>query len=144
MTGLMISGSVMKIDGHCHCGAISFEAEADPAGVVICHCNDCQRLSGSPYRAMLGVPAAAFSISGSPAIYIKVAESGRARAQAFCQQCGSAIYSVDVDQPTTFAVRLGVINQRRDMGAPARQIWCESALSWSEDLTGTPRITRQS
>jgi len=37
----------MKIDGHCHCGQITFEAEVDPNSVMICHCTDCQRLSGS-------------------------------------------------------------------------------------------------
>jgi len=133
----------MKIDGNCHCGAIKFEAEADPEAGVICHCNDCQRLSGSPYRVMFPVPATAFSISGSPATYIKVAESGRRRAQVFCRECGSAIYSTDVDQPSIFAVRLGVINQRREMGPPVRQIWCDEALAWSGELAATPRVPRQ-
>jgi len=27
----------MRIDGTCHCGAISVEGEADPEKVVICH-----------------------------------------------------------------------------------------------------------
>jgi hypothetical protein len=27
----------MKIDGRCHCGNITFEAEVDPATVAICH-----------------------------------------------------------------------------------------------------------
>ena len=32
----------MKIDGGCHCGYITYEAEADPANAMICHCTDCQ------------------------------------------------------------------------------------------------------
>jgi hypothetical protein len=35
----------MKIDGGCHCGYIAYEAEADPAKAMICHCTDCQTLS---------------------------------------------------------------------------------------------------
>ena len=31
----------MKIDGGCHCGHISFEAEIDSEKVVACHCTDC-------------------------------------------------------------------------------------------------------
>ena len=31
----------MKIDGSCHCGAIVYEADIDPAQVRICHCTDC-------------------------------------------------------------------------------------------------------
>ena len=40
----------MRIDGACHCGKISFAAEIDPARVMVCHCTDCQVLSGGPYR----------------------------------------------------------------------------------------------
>ena len=32
----------MKIDGGFHCGYITYEAEADPANAMICHCTDCQ------------------------------------------------------------------------------------------------------
>jgi hypothetical protein len=42
----------MKIDGRCHCGFITFEAEVDPEKVVVCHCTDCQTLSGSAFRTV--------------------------------------------------------------------------------------------
>jgi hypothetical protein len=32
----------MKVDGRCHCGYVSFEAEADPETTTICNCTDCQ------------------------------------------------------------------------------------------------------
>ena len=37
----------MKIDGACHCEAIAFEADVNPESVVICHCTDCQTMSGT-------------------------------------------------------------------------------------------------
>jgi hypothetical protein len=40
----------MKIDGGCHCGYITYEVEADPQKPFICHCTDCQELSGSAFR----------------------------------------------------------------------------------------------
>ncbi len=43
----------MKIDGGCHCGYIAYEAEADPDRVEICHCTDCQTLSGSAFRTIV-------------------------------------------------------------------------------------------
>ncbi len=43
----------MKVDGHCYCGAIKFEAEADPASVLVCHCTDCQELTGTAYRTVV-------------------------------------------------------------------------------------------
>jgi hypothetical protein len=42
--------SMMKIDGQCHCGRVSYRADIDPERVSICHCTDCQQLTGSPYR----------------------------------------------------------------------------------------------
>src|SRR5215470_6918097 len=40
----------MMIDGACYCGYITYEAEADPQKPFICHCTDCQQLSGSAFR----------------------------------------------------------------------------------------------
>ena len=40
----------MKIDGRCHCGYITYEADIDPDKTLICHCTDCQTLSGSAFR----------------------------------------------------------------------------------------------
>jgi hypothetical protein len=40
----------MNIDGQCHCGLVAYQADIDPDQVSICHCTDCQTLTGSPYR----------------------------------------------------------------------------------------------
>ncbi len=59
----------MKIDGGCHCGGITYEAEIDPEMVGICHCSDCQALSASAFRTILPVPEDSFEIlSGEPKI----------------------------------------------------------------------------
>jgi hypothetical protein len=64
--------SVMKIDGGCHCGYITYEAEADPEKTTICHCTDCQRLSGSTFRTVVRVPGDTFKIiAGEPTIYLR-------------------------------------------------------------------------
>ena len=39
----------MKIDGGCHCGNITYSAEIDPETVGVCHCTDCQTLTGPPF-----------------------------------------------------------------------------------------------
>ena len=90
----------MKVEGRCHCGAISYEAEVDPGTASICHCLDCQMLTGSAFRANVQAPAATFQIlTGTPRRYTKVAESGAKRVHAFCENCGSPIYSCAPDSP---------------------------------------------
>ena len=50
----------MKIDGACHCGAVRFTAEIEPERVMVCHCTDCQVLSGAPFRAVVAARHDAF------------------------------------------------------------------------------------
>ena len=59
----------MKIDGCCHCGAIAYEAEIDPETVGICHCADCQQLTGTAFRVTAFAPGSAFRIlRGAPKV----------------------------------------------------------------------------
>ncbi len=126
----------MNIHGRCHCGELSYEADVDPAQVSICHCSDCQTLTGTAYRISVPAKAADFHIlTGVPKIYVKTAESGNARAQAFCATCGTPIYASDITQPQLFNLRTGAIAERASL-KPARQIWCRSALDWVQDLSG--------
>jgi hypothetical protein len=134
----------MKIDGSCHCGYITYEAEVDPEKVSICHCADCQTLSGAPFRASVAVAAADFRfLSGEAATYVKTADSGNRRAQTFCPTCGSPIYSADADDPNApRALRLGGIRQR-DSLVPRRQIWGRSRQRWVDDLGAIERLDGQ-
>ena len=47
----------MKVHGHCHCGSVKYEADVDPAKAQVCHCTDCQTLSGAPFRSRSRPPA---------------------------------------------------------------------------------------
>lgn len=135
----------MKIDGACHCGYITYEAEIDPNTVGVCHCSDCQTLSGAPYRASVPAPPDKFKIlTGEPAKYVKTAESGNKRVQAFCPKCGSPIYAGAVDNPSApYNIRVGTIHQR-DQLVPKRQVWARSRQSWVDHLDDITRIEKQS
>jgi hypothetical protein len=133
----------MKVEGQCHCGQISFEAEIDPDMVRICHCTDCQTLSGSAYRVSVQAAAAGFRLlMGEPKIYIKTAESGNQRAQAFCPNCGTSIYSAAARDTPFYALRVGTLKQRAQL-QPSRQIWSRSAQPWVKDLRHLQEVERQ-
>jgi len=136
-------GDAMTVNGRCHCGAISYEAVVDPARVGLCHCTDCQTLTGSAYRATVPAPAETFTLRGVlPKIYVKTAESGARRAHAFCPECGSPVYSTSAtEQPKAYSLRVGCLEQRKEL-RPARQIWCRSALPWAMNLQGVTRAEK--
>ncbi len=53
----------MRIDGGCHCGFVTYEAEIDPDDVGICHCSDCQALTGTAFRVSVFAERDNFSCS---------------------------------------------------------------------------------
>jgi hypothetical protein len=132
----------MNVHGSCHCGFITFEGEADPEKVSICHCTDCQSSTGSAFRTNVPVPGSTLKmLSGTPTIYIKTtAESGNPRAQAFCPKCGSPIYSTTPGEGTqpSYIVRVGVLRERGEL-APKVQNWARSARPWVTQIGALKR-----
>ena len=130
----------MKVQGNCHCGAIAYEAEVDPEKAGLCHCTDCQVLSGAPFRASVPAAKEDFRLTkGALKTYVKIADSGAKRVQTFCGDCGSPIYATAFDNPVTYNLRLGAVRQRADI-VPRRQIWCSSALLWALEVTRIPSV----
>jgi len=132
----------MLIDGRCHCGLITFTADADPSRVVVCHCDDCQILSGAPLRAVIVVPVDKFHLVGEPRRYVKVAQSGNRRVQAFCPECGTSLFAAAEENPASVNVRLGCISQRAEL-KPSIQIWTRSSLPWLHELASLPGSAEQ-
>jgi hypothetical protein len=134
----------MKIDGGCHCGNITFTAEIDPEKIVVCHCTDCQMLTGSAFRVIVRTPASAVEWRGGKAkSYVKkTADSGTPRVQAFCPECGTPLYSTCVGEPDMFGLRLGTIRQNKQL-RPSKQTWYRSAHEWALDLRALPRTPKQ-
>ena len=143
----------MKITGSCHCGAIQYEAEIDPANVAACHCTDCQTLSGAAFRTVAFAPEHSFKLlAGRPSVYVKTADSGNKREQTFCPVCGSPIYSRAAERPMattppapgtpvrTLGIRVGTLNQRNAL-VPRLQYYCRSAQPWAMEIAGAVRLS---
>jgi hypothetical protein len=134
----------MHVHGECHCGQIKFEAEIDESAVRICHCTDCQNLTGSAYRVNVATRKGSFRLlAGKPKAYVKTAESGTKRAHGFCPECGTPIYSTaDVPNPESYGLRVGTLRERASL-KPARQGWCRSALPWVMNIESVPQSAKQ-
>lgn len=133
----------MKVEGQCHCGQIAYTAEVDPAKVTICHCVDCQILSGGPYIATVAANAGSYKlVHGEVHHYIKTAESGRKRVHGLCAICGTRIFAATVDEPRAYSLRTGPMKQRAEL-KPSRRIWCDSAQPWSENLGSIEKVAKQ-
>jgi hypothetical protein len=129
----------MQVHGSCHCGHIRYEAAVDPQRTTICHCTDCQKLTGTAYRVSVAADEGSLRLlAGQPSVYVKLGDSGARRAQAFCPNCGSPLYTYDADDPKIYGLRVGCIDERTAL-VPRKQKWCRSALAWTESLANMER-----
>jgi hypothetical protein len=134
----------MKVNGSCHCGQITYEAEVDPQRVSLCNCADCQMLTGSAFRVSVPADAQSFRIlTGNPKVYVKTADSGARRRHSFCPNCGAPVAaSADTDVPPGYSLRVGCLVQKAQL-PPTRRIWCKSALAWAQNVSSVPGIEGQ-
>ena len=132
----------MQIDGACHCGQVSFTAQVDPARVTVCHCEDCQVLSGAPFRTVVPAPLESFQLTGQPKSCVKVAQTGNRRAQVFCPTCATPLFATAPENVTQVVIRLGCVRQRAQL-VPSSQIWKRSSIPWLRGLFVVPGSEQQ-
>lgn len=134
----------MKINGGCHCGQVTFQAEIEADQVEICHCTDCQTLSGSAYRTVASANEGSFKLlTGELKRYEKTGDNGSIRVQSFCPECGTPILSSPPEGISGFVgIRVGAIAQRNQL-IPTHQIWFRSAQNWTQDLSGMAKTAKQ-
>lgn len=130
------------VTGRCHCGAVALSAEVHPARVFVCHCADCQVLTGSAFRVVAPVVPGSLRVEGRVKEYARTADSGAVRLQVFCPECGTPLYAVSADPGGLASVRVGVLAER-DRLTPTAQLWRRSALPWVDALPGVPACERQ-
>jgi hypothetical protein len=105
---------------------------------MACHCTDCQKFSGAPFRAVAVIAADDVKISGSVTEFLKIAESGNERVQGFCGKCGSHLYATDPAK-TLFMIRTGCLDQHHEL-IPAKHIFGKSAVEWVGEIANSPWV----
>jgi hypothetical protein len=129
----------MRVQGSCHCGAITYEAEVDPSSSHICNCSDCQMLTGSGFRVTVHAPRSTFRLlTGKPKVYVKIADSGTKRRHSFCPNCATPVHSsADTDDPQSYSLRVGCLRQRAEL-PPRKRNWLRSAMGWAQNVSALP------
>lgn len=129
-----------KYTAQCACGAVKFEFDKDPDFVANCHCLDCKRASGGEMATFFGVPEDDFTLlSGEPKSFPYVANSGKKLERNFCPDCGSRLYSTNLESfPGLVFVQLGSLD-RPEMIAPKLEMFVKRRLKWNKPL-GIPEF----
>lgn len=115
--------------GGCLCGAIRFEASADAEFQLLCHCTDCQTVSGAAAYAAYVVPLKSLKVlTGEPAHFEVTADSGRINSRHFCPTCGTRVWAV-LEEIGMASVN-GLALDNRSHFQPAANHRLDSAPDW--------------
>lgn len=116
----------------CHCGKVHIDIPAAAAGVLACHCGDCQKMHGN-FNAFLAAPRSELAVIGEAALvwYQSSADSRR----AFCGTCGARVVK-EITPAGRWLVSAGLID-----GPTGKQIiknlWEKAKPDWY-DLPKVP------
>jgi len=114
-----------RIEGRCHCGAVSVSVPDDAFGVVACHCDDCQKLHGN-YFAMVVADRANVQWTGEESIQW-YASSTKAK-RGFCVKCGSRLAKAPEGSPKIM-VSVGLFS--KDLPRRIKKnVYAESKPAW--------------
>jgi len=123
-------------EGGCLCGAVRYAITEPAKFSSMCHCRSCQRATGGPASAFVGVERARYELlAGAPAIY----ESSPGVRRGFCAACGTSltyegdawsgeihIYTATLDDPAAFP--------------PAVHTYTVDRIAWFEPNDGLPQL----
>lgn len=119
-----------KYTGGCQCGNIRYEIVGTPKPLVVCHCTDCQRQSGSAFGMTLPVNEDAFRITrGEVKTYASTSAAGRGKLGAFCPDCGTRIYHKPEWRKGTVSVKPGTLDDTSWL-KPEMHLWTSSKQPW--------------
>jgi hypothetical protein len=127
-----MSGGDRPITGSCLCGSVTYTVDAEPVVQGVCHCQDCQRQSGSPFTVVVGVPRAALQVQGdSLASFTTVGEDHGGDAERnFCNLCGAPLFTFSATLPELALLKAGSLDDASWV-QPAFEVWTSSAQPWS-------------
>ena len=126
------------IEGGCQCGKVRYRISAAPLATIACHCQDCQRQSGSAFGMSMVVPRDAFELLGAElGSFTRPADSGGTVECFFCPGCGTRIYHTPSKLQETLNVKPGTLDDTSWL-KPAAHAWVKRKHAWVEVPEGVP------
>ncbi|MGC1269282.1 MAG: GFA family protein [Croceibacterium sp.] len=129
----------MTAEGGCHCGAVRYRVEGEPAHNALCHCSDCRASSGAPVVGWLAVQEGQLSVlSGELATYTGKTGSQR----QFCPTCGTGLFFRNAETlPGIVDIQSATLDNAAAF-PPGAQIQCAERLDWMPGVDGLPAFAR--
>ncbi|MCB1842467.1 MAG: GFA family protein [Halioglobus sp.] len=132
----------MQVSGGCYCGKVRYEAEGEPVMRGLCHCRECQYITGGGANVALAMPLAGFR-------YVADAPKGFARQdldnavlREFCPECGTHLTSRPQMLPDLVIIKVGTLDDPSVYGQPDMALYCSERQPFHYLPEGLPQFDR--
>jgi hypothetical protein len=107
---------------------VRYRVDGAPLGLVVCHCTECQRQSGSAFGMSLAVRSGSFRLlSGELKEFTVTCDSGRRKRCTFCPSCGTRIYHQVASE--ALSVKAGTLDDTSGLN-PSVHYWTKRKQPW--------------
>ena len=124
----MESTSKPRATGRCLCGAVTYEVRGLLRDVVLCHCVECRRWSGTGAGAFASAHDDDLVVAGDTLRWIESPDSNRHARRAFCANCGSSLFWKAAEAERT-GIAAGTLDELSGLGRAAH-IYTHQVADW--------------
>jgi hypothetical protein len=122
-------GEGVVLEGGCLCGAIRYKLSGPSLFVSQCCCRDCQKSTGTGHTTIVGIHRSQLALTGTPASFTNVGDTGGKVTRHFCGTCAGRLYTSGDLPGEVIMVQAGSLD---DPGAvtPESVIYLKDAVAW--------------
>jgi len=125
------------LTGHCLCGRVRYEADAEIRGILHCHCETCRRTHASAFSSIASIPRSRFRWTAGEE-FLSHFESSPGKFRHFCSRCGSHLMA-ERSASEHVMLRLGCLDTPVKPKALGH-IWRSDAASWYDPKEQLPEF----
>ena len=123
--------------GSCLCGTAKFEVQGEFESFYLCHCEYCQKDTGSAHAANLFSQSAKLIWQLGEDAVTSYTLPGSRHNKSFCKLCGSAL--PNTQSAGLLVVPAGCLDTKISM-LPTAHIFSSSKAAWDEGLDEVPKF----
>ncbi len=112
----------------CSCGALSISTRGEPVKVSVCHCDACQKRTGSAFSVAVFFDIDQTTPDGPSSRYGRVGDSGKPLDFHFCPTCASTVFWYPKMRPNWVGVAIGCFDDKSLR--PTQAVYGQEARDW--------------
>lgn len=132
----------MQVSGGCYCKQVRYEAEGEPVMRGLCHCRECQYITGGGANVALAMPLAGFRYTAGTPKGFSREDIDNAVLREFCPECGTHLTSRPQALPDLVIIKVGTLDDPGVFGQPDMAFYCCERQPYHYLPDGLPQFER--